>query len=338
MMNENLPSYIIDLLKPGAFPHPAGEVKLLQTHISYVLLAGDFAYKFKKPVDFGFLDFTTLAKRKQCCEQELLLNRRLAPTIYLGEVSVTESAGACSLNGQGQVVEYGIKMRRMPQEKMMGEVIRRGELTAGMIDDIIETLIPFYRQAAGGPEIEQYGTAEAVARNVLENFAQTEEFVGGPGLSVPQFAAISEYARGFLDQPEIFQQRIDAGRVRDCHGDLYSANICLADQVYIYDCIEFNRRFRYCDVASDVGFLAMDLDFHGLGGLSEYFVSRFSRESGDPGLVQVLNFYKCYRAYVRGKIGLFTAAAPEVDAVTRQTSEEQAARYFSLARQYAFIS
>ena len=142
-------------------------------------------------------------------------------------------------------------------------------------------------------------------------------------------------AQAFLGREALFQQRIDGGYIRDCHGDLYSANICLADKVYIYDCIEFNQRFRYCDVASDVAFLAMDLDFYGLDHLARRFINNFVQATADPGLMEVLDFYKCYRAYVRGKIGLFTAADPAVDPAVKTTSIENAARYFRLAQRYA---
>ncbi|MDH5297948.1 MAG: hypothetical protein OEV91_02920 [Desulfobulbaceae bacterium] len=335
MSNSQLPDFIQHLLQPSAYPHPAPEVKLVQTHISYVLLAGDFVYKFKKPVNFGFLDFTTLEKRQHFSGQELSLNRRLSPSIYLEQVTVNEAEGKLALNGSGTEVEYGIKMVRMPEERMMANVIRRGELTAGMLDQIVATLVPFYEQAEGGEEIKPFGTARSVSVNVLENFEQTDSFVGCEALTRGQFDAIGSYARSFLGREELFEQRIAAGRIRDCHGDLYSANICLADQVYIFDCIEFNQRFRYCDVASDVAFLAMDLDFHGLPELSEHFINRFTAAASDPTLSPMLNFYKCYRAYVRGKIGLFTAHDPKVDEPTRQGCLAQAARYFKLAQQYA---
>ena len=335
MTNDQLPPFIRHLLAPAAYPHAVTEVNLVQTHISYVLLAGDYVYKFKKPVDFGFLDFTTLAKRQHFCEQELLLNRRLCPTLYLGLVSVNDQDGQLALNGPGRVVEYGVKMRRMPAARMMGNIIKTGQLTEGMLDDIVKTLIPFYAKAENGPAIQQFGTAKAVSVNVLENFQQTERFVGGDALRQAQFERISHYAGAFLREEDRFASRIAAGRIKDCHGDLYSANICLADQVYIYDCIEFNQRFRYCDVASDVAFLAMDLDYHDLEGLARHFIARFTAASADEGLLTVLNFYKCYRAYVRGKIGLFTGHAPEVDAQTRQQSLAQARKYFELAERYA---
>ncbi|MDD2463446.1 MAG: hypothetical protein PHI97_05570 [Desulfobulbus sp.] len=336
MSEESLPLFLQTLLKPGCYDHPVAEVELVQTHISFVLLAGEFVYKFKKPVNFGFLDFSDLEKRQSCCQQELVLNRRLCPDIYLGLVTVTkEKEGCFALNGQGEVVEYGVKMARMPEERMMQHLIQRGELTAGHIDSLVRILASFYEQAEGGKAIAAFGTAESVAVNVLENFEQTQGFIDQGALSREQFDRISEYARSVLANHEIFHKRIDGGYIRDCHGDLYSANICLADKVYIFDCIEFNQRFRYCDVASDVAFLAMDLDFHGLDDFSGQFITQFCERTQDASLLTLLNFYKCYRAYVRGKIGLFTAADPAVAPNVQENCRQQAAQYFRLAERYA---
>ena len=336
MPNDHLPPFLQALLQADRYDHPASDIQLLQTHISYVILAGGFVYKFKKPVNFGFLDFSDLEKRRYCCQQELLLNRRLCPDVYLGLVEVTsESDGSWQLNGKGEIVEYGVKMVRMPEERMMTQLIRSGELHDSHIDALVEVLADFYQRAEGGDEIKRFGTATAVGVNVLENFEQTRNFIGQGALGQVQFDQISSYARGVLAREEQFQRRIDGGFIRDCHGDLYSANICLADKVYIYDCIEFNQRFRYCDVASDVAFLAMDLDFYGLDGLARRFIERFILKTADPGLAEMLNFYKCYRAYVRGKIGLFTASDPAVDPAVKTACLENAAKYFILAQRYA---
>lgn len=339
MPNTQLPPFIQHLMQPGAYPHPVAELRLVQTHISYVLLAGDFVYKFKKPVNFGFLDFTTLAQRRHFCEQELCLNRRLCPDIYLGLITINDRDGSMKMGGgetgDAGVVEYGIKMKRLPEERMMVNVIRDGALDAGMVAAISDVLVGFYEKADGGGKISSFGTAASVSVNVLENFEQTLPFVDGGAISGKRFRLIEKYARNFLAREELFARRIEEGRVKDCHGDLYSANICLADKVYIYDCIEFNQRFRYCDMASDVAFLAMDLDFNGLHDLSRLFIDRFSRAARDEGLSTMLNFYKCYRACVRGKIGLFMAHAPEVDPVTRESSLAQAQKYFQLAEDYA---
>lgn len=336
MNTVQFPSFLQALLKPEIYPHPVADLQLIQTHISYVILAGDFVYKFKKPVNFGFLDFSDLDKRLFCCEQELLLNRRLCPEIYLGLVRVTdEGKGSWTLNGAGPVGEYGVRMRRMPQDRMMNEIIARGELERGHIDDLATVLADFYQRAASDETICSFGRAEAVAQNVLENFSQTEAFIGKGALEQEQFDQIESYARNFLGMEKIFQQRIDAGRICEGHGDLYSANICLADKVHIYDCIEFNQRFRYLDVANDVAFLCMDLDFHGLGDFSRYFVDVFCQLTGDEELRLMLNFYACYRAYVRGKVSLFTASDPQVDNILREQCLKNAARYFQLAQHYS---
>ena len=336
MSDETRPAYIQYLQQSGSYPHAVeGGVQLVQTHISFVLLAGDFVYKWKKPVNFGFLDFSTLEKRKYYCEQELVLNRRLCPDLYLDVVTVNRDGSRYTLNGSGEVVEYGVKMARMPEERMMTQVIGAGLLDRGQIDRIIAVLVPFYQRADGAAAIGEFGRAASVAVNVLENFAQTESFVDQGALSRGQFLQIGDYARAFLQDEQRFERRRAAGKIRDCHGDLYSANICLTDPVSIFDCIEFNERFRYSDVAADVAFLAMDLDFHGLNDLSAYFIERFVEESADPGLAEMLDFYKCYRAMVRGKINLFTAGDPAVDASVVVRCKEQAARYFVLAQKYA---
>ena len=335
MSIEQLPEYVTFLLDQAVYPHPVETVELIHTHISFVTVAGEYVYKWKKPVNFGFLDFSTLPKRKACCEQELQLNRRLCPDIYLETVTINRGDGALALNGSGEVLEYGVKMARMPEERMMSRVIAAGKLRESDLDHIIDRLVPFYEQADGSEAIRKFGRAQAVAVNVLENFEQTEGFVDQGALSRVQFQAISEYGRRFLAREDLFEQRILAGRIRDCHGDLYSANICLDGQIHIFDCIEFNDRFRYSDVAADVAFLAMDLDFHGLNELSRLFIDRFAARSEDAGLLQMLNFYKCYRAYVRGKIGLFTAADPVVDGTVRKNCLAQAGRYFELAHGYA---
>jgi len=335
-MNSALPEFITFLQDPAVYPHPVDEIRLVQTHISYVLIAGDRVYKFKKPVNFGFLDFTNLEKRKFFCEQELILNRRLCPDIYLDLVTVTRSDAVLALNGDGEVVEFGVRMKRMPEEGMMGKFIASGKLSQRHIDLIVDTLIPFYERAAGNEEIGAFGRAEAVAVNVLENFDQTEGFIGCEALNRQQYEKISGYAGKFLKNKTLFEKRIAGKRIRDCHGDLYSANICFdGDRVHIFDCIEFNKRFRYADVASDIAFLAMDLDFQDLQELSRYFIARFEEKSGDAELDAMLNFYKCYRAYVRGKIGLFTAHDRKVDMATKDNSLRMAKRYFSLAERYA---
>jgi aminoglycoside phosphotransferase family enzyme len=340
MQNQKLPEFVTFLLQPASYSPEPSRVKLVQTHISYVFILDDLVYKFKKPVDFGFLDFTTLSKRHHFCRQELILNRRLCPTIYLELVALSKTDTGFSLSpaagaDKDHIVEYGIKMKRMPEDQMMANIIKDGRLVPEMIDAICDVLVPFYADADGSARIREFGRPEAVSVNILENFSQTEAFIGSPSLNKEQFNLIKKFSTGFLTRTDLFAARIDAERIRDCHGDLYSANICLADQVYIFDCIEFNERFRYCDIASDIAFLAMDLDFHGLPNLSHRFVKKFCEKSGDEKLQEMLDFYKCYRAYVRGKINLFTANAQEVDGETKLQCQEMATKYFQLAERYA---
>jgi aminoglycoside phosphotransferase family enzyme len=323
------------LLEPAAYPEPTSGVALVTTHISWVFLTDHFAYKVKKPVDLGFLNFTTLRRRHHYLNEELVLNRRLCPEIYLEVLPVVARGPGVRLGGRGQPLDYALKMVRLPQERMMDEVADRGELTQGHLEQIIAKLTPFYAQAARGPGINKFGEPAIIAFNHEENFTRTEPLVGLM-LSRERFEAIRHFARSFLRQRrELFRRRLKEGRIRDCHGDLHMQNICLADGVYVFDCIEFNPRFRYGDVAADIDFLAMDLDFHGFRELSRYFVARFAESSRDPELLELLDFYKCYRAYVRGKINAFTAQDPEQSPEARAEAERLAKDYFALAGEYA---
>ena len=213
MQNTQLPDFVTFLLQPSSYAPVPGNVNLVQTHISYVFIGDDLVFKFKKPVDFGFLDFTTLAKRKHFCGQELLLNRRLCPSIYLGMVALEKKGNSFRLLDADHadpehVVEYGVKMKRMPEDRMMANVIKAGELTGEMLDGICDVLVPFYAKAEGGPHIQEFGRPEKVGVNIFENFEQTETFIGGPSLSRGQFDRIKSFSEKFLQQAELFAARI----------------------------------------------------------------------------------------------------------------------------------
>jgi uncharacterized protein len=332
---DMLPEYIRSLLRAECYPHPVGELLLIQTHISFVLLAGDYVYKWKKPVNFGFLDFSTREKRKFYCERELALNRRLCPDIYLDLVTMTTAGGVYTLGGSGEIVEYGVKMVRLPEKKMMSRIMEAGGLQNEHLQRIIDTLVLFYRQAETAGAILEFGRTAVIAATILENFDQTEVYIGGEALSREQFTRIKDYAVNFLRQESLFADRVAAGCIRDCHGDLHSGNICLAEKTHIFDCIEFNDRFRYTDVAADLAFLAMDIDFHGLPEMAERCIELYISRSGDSGIRTVLNFYKCYRAYVRGKIMLLTASDSTVSKEVTARCLNDARRYFALAEGYA---
>ncbi len=334
-MHSTLPEFITVLLETGRLEGAVHHVELIQTHISYILLTDSRVYKIKKPVDFGFLNFSTLAKRRYYCEQELVLNRRLCPDIYLEVVDITEKEGGFFLGeGIGRVIDWAVKMKRMPEEKMMTSLLARGQFDKSMIDRIVTTLMPFYEKQPSDSSLQPYGSSDAVRSRVEKNLEQVRPFVGNGILTREKFDCIHEYVNGFLGNKELFERR-SQDRIKDCHGDLYSANICIAEKVHVFDCIEFNENFRIIDVASDVAFLAMDLDYWGLREFSNYFIDAFAQASGDTTLRDVLDFYKCYRAMVRGKIGLLTAESSEIEEEMRNESLQKAGKYFKLAAEYA---
>lgn len=324
------------LMKPGIYGHPVDRVEYLQTHISSVFLTGDYAYKLKKPMDFGFLDFTTVELRERACVAEVELNRRLAPSVYLRVVPITVVEGRPTLEGEGEAVDWLVVMRQMDRRQLGPEVLARGELDGAKIDSIVSILVPFYQRARTGAGVDRYGTVEAVRFNTDENFAQTEGFVDR-ALSRGQFDVIRSFTDRFYEvNGELFQRRIDEGRIRESHGDLHLGNIVFEpERTIIFDCIEFNERFRCGDVAVDLAFLAMDLDFQGLPELSRRLVEGYVEQSGDSELPALLDFYKTYRAYVRGKIACFTSADPGLDDEGRAQQLALAGRYFRLAESYA---
>lgn len=336
---KNEPEWLDFMLNPSFYPHNPDRVELIQTHLSWVFLAGSLVYKVKKPVDFGFLDFTTLEKRRFFCSEEIRLNRRLCPEIYLGTVPVNRNEnGAFALNGPGHTVEWAVEMKRMTDDGLMSVLIERDEIEKRDLKGIKELLIPFYQKVSAPEEKLFLGSLETVRENCEENFSQIRDFVDS-ALSEEVYQQIMAYTRQFMAENEkLFSKRQKDGWIVEGHGDLYSANICFdrsKDKIYIFDCIEFNERFRYGDVAVDVAFLSMDLDFLGLCDLSSYFIRIFQQDLNDAELKQLLDFYKCYRAVVRGKIGCFTWSSPAVDEKTRNKGMEQAKRYFRLAFRYA---
>ncbi|MCP4899401.1 MAG: AAA family ATPase [bacterium] len=327
---------LVEALKqPDFYDHKVEEVRYLQTHISSVFLTGTHVYKLKKPVNFGFLDFSTLELREQYCKAEVELNRRLAPAIYLGAVPITNDSGTLKLNGTGDVVDWLVVMRQLDEAVLGSQVLERGELGEREMDTIVEVLVPFYERAATGGETNQFGEIQAVRFNTDENFSQTEEFVGKM-ISRERFEHIRDWTSQFYsDNAELFESRIRDGRIRESHGDLHLGNIFFEEQPVVFDCIEFNQRFRCGDVAVDLAFLAMDLDFHGMSHLGDRFIDGYVKKSGDTRLPELLDFYKCYRAYVRGKIACFTASDPALDPEAKRVQRNLARRYFGLAYRYA---
>ncbi len=308
-------------------------VTLVETHISWVLLAESEVFKIKKPVDMGFLNFTTLAQRKTACEREVELNRRLAPEVYLGTVPVRRTAdGTLSLGEHGDVVDWAVHMRRLDDVDRADVRLEQGRLTFEDIARIAQRVATFHAQAES-KEAAAFGTPEAIAVNVRENFAQTADSLSRY-VTADQAAELeAKSAEHLRTNANIFAARIEAGAIRDGHGDLRLEHVYLHDdgRITILDCIEFNDRFRYADVASDLAFLAMDLSAHGHVELAEHLLAEYARCSGDFDLYSVVDFYLGYRAFVRGKIASFVADDPSVDLIHRSRAEASGRQCFMLA-------
>jgi aminoglycoside phosphotransferase family enzyme len=325
------------LMTPAAYDEDPGVIELVQTHISYVFLTRSFVFKVKKAVNLGFLDFITLEKRRFYCEKELELNRRLCGDMYLEVVPINKSNGVIKVKGEGETVEYAVKMRRMPQDKMMNALLDKKKVDEKLIDRIAKIVAEFHSKAETNTRTSEFGSLATIENNWNENFEQTREFVGKT-ISEEGFKFIREKIEDFLKQNEgFFEKRMREGRVRDCHGDIHSGNIFVTDGVFIFDAIEFNERFRYSDVASDIAFLAMDLDFKKRTDLSNYFIERYVKYSGDQELTKLLPFYKCYRAYVRGKVTSFKLKDPNVSSEEKKAATKEAKAYYKLASTYAKI-
>lgn len=328
-----IPALIEALLDPDIYPHRPHQVKLIQTHISYVILTGSYVLKIKKPVNLGFLDFTTLDKRRVYCEQELILNRRLSPEIYVDIVEIKKDGDQFHIGGRGELVEVAVRMRELPQEKALSQLLERNGVTEDMMDDLAKIMANFHQSAETSPRIADFGTAENIFVSIDENFRQTERYVGIT-LSQRKYQALKRYSYRFLERRDLFEKRIEEGKIRDCHGDFHCQNVYFLDKIYILDCIEFNERFRYIDVASDVAFLTMDLDLRGYRGFSNRILNTYLQFTGDYGLLAMLDFYKIYRAYVRGKVGSFELDIKGLLPQERMAIKKKAEKYFDLAYQY----
>jgi aminoglycoside phosphotransferase family enzyme len=322
------------LLSPDAYKEETGQIELRQTHISFIFLTRDFAYKVKKAVDFGFLDFTTLEKRRFFCEKELVLNRRLCGDMYIDLVPIKKS-DVIRMNGEGETIEYAVKMRRISEEKIMTRLLEEGKVDKEVIDRIAQIIAEFHLKAENSEKIDEFGSFSIIDTNWRENFEQTQEFIDIT-ISSKDYHLIHEKVINFMKKNyTVLEKRVADKRIRECHGDIHSGNIFIDDNVYIFDAIEFNERFRYSDCASDVAFLAMDLDLKNRKDLSDYLIQKYVHYSLDNELDKVLTFYKCYRAYVRGKVIGFKINDPNMDDNDKIDAQKEAIEYFNLAIHYA---
>ena len=332
-------SLVVALSQPACYPTRPDTVDVIQTHISVVFVAGDFVYKLKKPVKFSFLDYSTLAAREFYCHEEVRLNRRLAPTVYLGVVPVLQSGETYIISedqehGKGAVVDYVVKMRRLPEERSLRALLLKGQIGQTDMATLATTLADFHATAST-KRAPLYGVPAAIRQALSDNFQETRPFVGST-LSATQYAKIVDFSRSFLaTHQELLQQRVRAGRVREGHGDLRCEHVYLLESgISVVDCVEFSPRLRTCDVASELAFLSMDLDRHGAPGLARDLIASYSAQTEDSDLLTLLPFYACYRAYVRGKVSSLKSQEAEVPLTEREEARTKAQQAFRLAYRY----
>ena len=328
-------SLIEALQNPALYDHPVQGFRVMETHISWVLLTGSYAYKIKKPVDLGFLDFSTLERRRHDCEEELRLNRRLAPALYLAVVPITGSAASPVLGGEGRVIEYAVKMREFPQDAQLDRVLDRGELQGEHISRLAQTVSEFHARASVAAAESPFGSAELLWQPVLQNFEQIRPHLDNDEDRelLDKLQAWSEQTHGRLTA--VWQTRKRDGFIRECHGDMHLGNMALVDgEVIIFDCLEFNERLRWIDVMSEVAFVTMDLYDRGRPGLAHRFLNDYLQHSGDYEGLRVLRFYQVYRALVRAKVACIRLTQEGISETERAAARTHYRQYLRLAERY----
>lgn len=336
MMTDDLPRLIAALQDARRFPHPVTRFELHETHISLVLLTGPYAYKFKKPVNLGFLDFSTLEKRRFYCHEELRLNRRLAPQLYEAVVPIYGSADAPHLDGDGEPIEYAVRMRQFPDQARLDLVCARGELTAGHIDQIAAELAAFHREAARAGANSLYGSAAGVADRALQNFEQIEA-QGLDGELQRRLAPLRDWTRMRLAElHDDFELRRREDWIRECHGDLHLANMALIDdRAVIFDALEFADDLRWIDPLSEAAFLYMDLEQRDRPALARRFLNQYLEEANDYQALNLFRPYAAYRAMVRAKVAAIAARQHHKDPLQSARALSTVLDYVRLAGHYA---
>lgn len=332
----NMSQALIKALMSGKFfKEKASTVELIETHISWILLTGKYAYKIKKPVDFGFLDFTTLTQRKQYCEAELNLNRRSAPGIYLGICPISGSAEQPEIDSTAAPIEYAIKMRRFESGKLFSELADKQALDHAHIDELAQIVAEFHGQLEATPATSPFGEPAQVYAPMRQNFQQISELLDDD-LALQDLKELEAWSESSFERLKPYLvERKRKHFVKDCHGDMHLGNITVFQgKVTLFDCIEFNDDFRWIDVISDIAFLIMDFEVNGLAHYGNRLLNDYLEETGDYGGLRVLNFYKMYRALVRAKISLLTAADKGAPAALKREMEEDFKRYMDLAESY----
>ena len=315
------------LLDESVFPHPVDYFKKIETHSSWVILTGKYAYKIKKPVNFGFLDYSTYDKRRYFCERELKLNRVLTP-IYLDVVPIFKNKGGYSFKEGEEIVDYAVKMKELPQDCIMSSLLEKNRVSLGDLEKIADIVSNFHKNSETDDEIKKYGDISMVKFNWDENFSQTESYIG---ITIFRriYEDIKERTYNFLEKRELFEKRKE-NYVKFLHGDLHTGNIFINNgDIHIFDRIEFNMRFACSDIAADVGFLIMDLEHRGRNKFANFFLLRYLQKTEDYEMLKLIDFYKSYRAYVRGKVIGFLYSQNK-----DKTLIDLSRKYFDISLQY----
>ncbi|MDX1431463.1 MAG: AAA family ATPase [Gammaproteobacteria bacterium] len=320
------------LRNPSCFAHEVSGLELLETHISWVLLTGPYAYKMKKPVKLPFLDFSTLARRRECCAEELRINRRLAPELYLAVVPITGTADAPVMGGDGEAIEYAVQMVQFPGDARLDGVADRGELGEPALRRFAARMAAFHADVDMAPEDSPFAGAEEQRRDVLDNFAALAD----SPLAAPvrdELEEIERFSRASLERlGRRFAERKRDGFVRECHGDLHLANLALIDgEITAFDAIEFNEAFRWVDVMNEIAFLVMDLDYHRLAHLARLFLNHYLEHTGDYAGLDLLAHYRVYRAMVRAKVAAIRARQCEPDTPAHSAARDKLLGHVALA-------
>ncbi len=319
------------LLDPAAYDHPVAAVQLLETHISWVFLTGPFAYKVKKPVNLGFVDFSSAERRLYCCQEEVRLNRRLAPDLYLGVVPIHGPPERASFHGSGAVIEAAVQMRQFRQEDLLPEALARHAVQPALIDRLAQELAGFHATAATAPAGAPWGTAEQVLQPALANL----DTLAQCGRLPADHGALRHWITAELKRLDpLLRNRCDGGRIRECHGDLHLGNMALhGGRITVFDGLEFSEALRWIDPISDLAFLLMDLRQRGHAELALRLLNGWLEAGGDHGGLRLLPWYSAYRALVRAKVTALRLAQGELPAAEVDRLEGDLAAYLAAARQ-----
>lgn len=339
-MTSTLPPLVRQMQQPEFYPHPVTQpIALRQTHASFVLLTGDFVYKVKKAVDFGFFDYSTLEKRRHFCEEELRMNQRGAPGLYLDVLAIAKPGDRYVLQESDETtdetVEYAVRMRQFPPDNLFVNLLERGELDEARMQELGRVVAEYHATAPVNAEILSYGTVAQIRQAIDDNYRYTEPYVGQ--VQTPQqFAETKAYSdRIFAERADWFEQRVGDRKVRECHGDLHLRNIALwGDRILLFDCIEFNKPFRFVDVTYDVAFTVMDCEARGRADLGNAFLNTYLERTGDWDGLRLLPLYLSRQAYVRAKVNSFLLDDDAVSAEDKADAAETAADYYRLAWHY----